>query len=216
MRNRSYVVSIFAASVLLVACGSSSDTATSTTAATSSSAAASSSSSPATPSKASTSSSASSSTASSSVPAGSAVATAEVDAQTAAWFDTFCTGVAAFGTLGSGAAPTSPQELGDQLTTIGTTFTDTAAKLAALPPPTFEGGELVAQQLVTNMQTGGPVFTEFGQKAALLDPNDQAAGKQFQADFQAAVASLGIANFEPTPAAKAAVRAVPSCQVLGS
>jgi len=148
--------------------------------------------------------------------AGSVGASGEVDATTATWFDTFCTGVAVLGELGGGDGPGSPQELGNQLTTVGTTFTDTAAKLAALPPPTFEGGEEVAQQLVTNMHAGGPVFIEYGQKAAQLDPTDQAAGEQFQVDFEAAVADLGITDFEPTPAAKAAVREVPSCQVLGS
>lgn len=216
MKHGSYVVGIAAAAILLAACSSSSTTAGSTTAASPVSSGAVSSSavsSSAAQSSATSSRSATSSAASSA--AGSATATVEVDAQTAAWFDTFCTGVAVFGELGK-TTPTNPQELGEQLTTVGTTFTDTATKLSVLPPPTFEGGDELAQQLVTNMQTGGPVFTEFGEKAALLDPNNQAAGQQFQAEFQAAVANLGIANFEPTPAAREAVKAVPACQVLGS
>ena len=106
------------------------------------------------------------------------------------------------------------QQLSEQMTSIGAALTDTGAKLAALPPPTFEGGQEVAQQLQANMQQGGPVFIDYGQQAMQLDPNDQAAGNQFLADFQAATADLGIANFEPTPAVRQAVRAVPACQTL--
>lgn len=215
MRSGSSVGGVLAAAVLLVACGSSSDTAGSATAGPSASAAAAVSSAivatstePSTP---------ASVTASGPAVGGSLAptGTVEVDAQTYAWFDTFCTGVASFGALGD-SSPSSPEELGELLTTVGTTFTDTGAQLAALPPPTFDGGAEVAQQLVTNMQQGGPVFTEYGQQAAALDPNDQAAGQQFQADFQAAVAALGISSFTPPPAARAAVTAVPSCEVLGS
>jgi len=138
-----------------------------------------------------------------------------LDAQTATWFDTFCTGMGPLGELQSGASSiSSVQQLSEQMTSIGTALTDTGAKLAVLPPPTFEGGDQVAQQLQANMQQGGPVFTEYGQKALQLDPNDQAAGNQFLADFQTATAGLGIANFEPTPEVRQAVRAVPACQTL--
>lgn len=139
-----------------------------------------------------------------------------VDEQTATWFDTFCTGVAALGDLGPDGGATTAQQAAVQFRTIGETFTTTAEKLSALPPPTIDGGEEVARQLVTNMQKGGPVFTEYGRKLALLDPDDRAARDKFQAEFQAAVANLDITNFTPPPAAKAAVRAVPSCRVLGS
>jgi hypothetical protein len=216
MKRASMVAGIVAAAVLLAACSSSSDTASSTTAAATSAV----SSSPIS-STAASSSAASSTAAASSLSATSTSAitiggdTTELDAQTATWFDTFCTGMGPLGELQSGASSiSSVQQLSEQMTSIGTALTDTGAKLAALPPPTFEGGDQVAQQLQANMQQGGPVFTEYGQKALQLDPNDQAAGNQFLADFQTATAGLGIANFEPTPEVRQAVRAVPACQTL--
>jgi hypothetical protein len=216
MKRASIVAGIVAAAVLLAACSSSSDTASSTTAAATSAV----SSSPIS-STAASSSAASSTAAASSLSATSTSAitiggdTTELDAQTATWFDTFCTGMGPLGELQSGASSiSSVQQLSEQMTSIGTALTDTGAKLAVLPPPTFEGGDQVAQQLQANMQQGGPVFTEYGQKALQLDPNDQAAGNQFLADFQTATAGLGIANFEPTPEVRQAVRAVPACQTL--
>ena len=216
MKRASMVAGIVAAAVLLAACSSSSDTASSTTAAVTSAVSPSPISS-----NAASSSAASSTAAASSLSATSTSAitiggdTTELDAQTATWFDTFCTGMGPLGELQSGASSiSSVQQLSEQMTSIGTALTDTGAKLAALPPPTFEGGDQVAQQLQANMQQGGPVFTEYGQKALQLDPNDQAAGNQFLADFQTATAGLGIANFEPTPEVRQAVRAVPACQTL--
>jgi len=211
MKRASIVAGIVAAAVLLAACSSSSDTASSTTAAATSAVSSSHISSPA--------ASSSLSATSTSAPSSSAITiggdTTELDAQTATWFDTFCTGMGPLGELQSGASSiSSVQQLSEQMTSIGTALTDTGAKLAALPPPTFEGGDQVAQQLQANMQQGGPVFTEYGQKALQLDPNDQAAGNQFLADFQTATAGLGIANFEPTPEVRQAVRAVPACQTL--
>lgn len=211
MKRASIVAGIVAAAVLLAACSSSSDTASSTTAAATSAVSSSPISSPA--------ASSSLSGTSTSAPSSSAITiggdTTELDAQTATWFDTFCTGMGPLGELQSGASSiSSVQQLSEQMTSIGTALTDTGAKLAALPPPTFEGGDQVAQQLQANMQQGGPVFTEYGQKALQLDPNDQAAGNQFLADFQTATAGLGIANFEPTPEVRQAVRAVPACQTL--
>jgi len=211
MKRASIVAGIVAAAVLLAACSSSSDTASSATAAAISAVSSSPISSPA--------ASSSLSGTSTSAPSSSAITiggdTTELDAQTATWFDTFCTGMGPLGELQSGASSiSSVQQLSEQMTSIGTALTDTGAKLAALPPPTFEGGDQVAQQLQANMQQGGPVFTEYGQKALQLDPNDQAAGNQFLADFQTATAGLGIANFEPTPEVRQAVRAVPACQTL--
>ena len=216
MKRASIVAGIVVAAVVLAACSSSSDTAGSTTSAVTSSP---SSSPAASSSDASSTAAASSLSASTSAPSSSAITiggdTTELDAQTATWFDTFCTGMGPLGELQSGASTiTSVQQLSEQMTSIGTALTDTGAKLAALPPPTFEGGDQVAQQLEANMQQGGPVFTDYGQKALQLDPNDQAAGNQFLTDFQAATADLGIANFEPTPAVRQAVRAVPACQTL--
>ena len=211
MKRASMVAGIVAAAVLLAACSSSSDTASSATAAATSAVSSSPISSPA--------ASSSLSGTSTSAPSSSAITiggdTTELDPQTATWFDTFCTGMGPLGELQSGASSiSSVQQLSEQMTSIGTALTDTGAKLAALPPPTFEGGDQVAQQLQANMQQGGPVFTEYGQKALQLDPNDQAAGNQFLADFQTATAGLGIANFEPTPEVRQAVRAVPACQTL--
>lgn len=238
MKQGTPVACLLAATVLLAGCGSASDTAGSAapnSAAASSVAASTAASSGGSTSGGTTSSAASSSATSSSLsssssavsspddttssaassPAGTGGATGDVDAETVAWFDTFCTGIAVFADLGENE-PDSPEELGQQLTTVGTSFTDTAADLKTLPPPTIEGGNELAQQLIGNMEEAGPVFTDFGQRVAQIDASDQVAGEQFQKDFEAAVSDLDIATFEPNAAARSAVADIPSCDVLGT
>ncbi len=142
--------------------------------------------------------------------------TVQVDAETTAWFETFCGGLAPFGDLASGNVNAeTPAELGTLLSSIGTAFQDTGSQLAELPPPTFQGGEELAATLQTNMQEGGQIMLDFADRAATLSPTDQAGGQKFLTDFQTAIAGLDITQFEPTPEARAAANAVPACQELG-
>ncbi len=201
MRRTPLVSSLVVASlVVLVGCSSGGTPTASSSAASSSSSSA----------------SESSSSSSTSSASGSGSSTVQVDAETAAWFETFCGGLAPFGELASGNVNAeTPEELGTLLGTIGQAFTDTGAELETLPPPTFSGGAELATTLQTNMKEGGQIMLDFADRAATLSPTDQAGGQQFVTDFQNAIGSLDIAKFEPTAEAKAAANAVPACQELG-
>lgn len=138
--------------------------------------------------------------------------TTELDPQTVTWFDTFCAGIAPFASLQNGTEQVdSVEDLSGLLTEIGATFTETSDSLATIPPPTFDGGEVLADRLVTNMAEGGALFTDFGERALALDPNDQVAGQQFLTEFQQAASAFQLTDFEVTPAITAAVREIPSC-----
>src|SRR4051812_24446614 len=102
MKRASIAAGIFAVAVLLAACSSSSETEGSTAAAGATSSSSGSSSSP---------SVAASRVTSPSAPGSSAITvggdTTELDAQTATWFDTFCTGMGPLGELQNGASSIS-------------------------------------------------------------------------------------------------------------
>jgi hypothetical protein len=144
--------------------------------------------------------------------------TTELDAQTTAWFNTLCKGLSPFADMTAGNLNvTSTEELSALMTSVGEAFTETGAELEQLPPPTFEGGAQVASELQSALQQGGQIFKDYGERAATIPANDEAAGQQFFADFQAELGKLEFANFEPSPAVQEAVQAIPSCApIFGS
>jgi len=108
----------------------------------------------------------------------------------------------------------SGQELGDAMNTVGTAFTDTAGKLADQPPPTFDGGQELATNTQTAMQSFGQTFQDFGARAAQIQDGDQAAQQQFLTDFQAAIGQSPIAQMQLAPEVQQAVKQIPACQTL--
>jgi hypothetical protein len=210
MRRRallSSVSGIAVASLILVGC-SSGGTATPASTAASTSAATSSASSSATSSESSEETTSSASSA--------ATGTVEVDAQTAAWFETFCGGLAPFGELVNGDVDvTSPEQAGQILTSLGQQLAQTSSDLTELPPPTFEGGEQLASEVQSALQQAGEVFVEFGERAATIDITDAQAGAQFGQDLQAALSGLEISQFNPSAEAREVAQAVPACQEAG-
>jgi hypothetical protein len=207
-----------AAMVLIAGCGSSNDSASSssTSAASSSSSAASSSAKASTSASEKTSSGTSSvgATATSTVGAG----TTELDAQSTTWFDTLCTGLAPFKSLATNPPNiTSAADVSSLMTNVGGAMTQTGSALASIPPPTFQGGDTAASGIVAALQQYGPVFSDFGQKAAQIDPNDAAALQQLATDFETQVSGASsLTQFDFDPAVKQAVNQIPSCNGIFS
>lgn len=139
----------------------------------------------------------------------------EFDAQTVTWFDTMCTGMEPLADLQQSASSlTTTAQLGSAMSTIGTSMTETASKLAALPAPTFEGGDTVAQTVQTGLASFGQTFTDFSKRAAELKDGDTAALQQFQSDLAAEVSKSPIANLDATADVQAAIKQIPSCRPL--
>jgi len=206
-----------AAMVLIAGCGSSNDSASSSTSAASSSSSAASSSAKASTSASEKTSSGTSSvgaTATSTVGAG----TTELDAQSATWFDTLCTGLAPFKSLATNPPNiTSAADVSSLMTNVGGAMTQTGSALASTPPPTFQGGDTAASGIVAALQQYGPVFSDFGQKAAQIDPNDAAALQQLATDFEGQVSGASsLTQFDFDPAVKQAVNQIPSCNGIFS
>ncbi len=173
-----------------------------------------------------TTSSATSSSSSSAEPTASATATAaptltagdgsgELDAQTTTWFSTFCTGLAGVADL---RTISSAQQASQVLQRVGTDMTTTASQLAALAPPTFTGGDGLAESAINSFNQIGPAFVSFGQRAGTIEDNDEAATQQFAADFQAQLAPLAsLTKIQLDPATQQAVSAIPECnQVMNA
>lgn len=134
-----------------------------------------------------------------------------LDAQSTTWFDTMCTGMAPLADLRD---VDSKQELSDAMTAAGQAFQQTGAQLATIPPPTFEGGEELAQTAQTGLQSFGQTFIDFGQRVLEIADGDTAAQEQFKTDLEQAAADSPVAQLQLTPDLAEQVRAIPSCRSL--
>lgn len=141
----------------------------------------------------------------------------ELDSQSVTWFQTFCGGFSGLTDLeGKAQSISTPAQAGELLGTIGQAMTDTGQKLQSVPPPTFEGGDQLASTAQEVFNKIGPAFTTFGQQAATINPNDQAALQKFGSDFQQQLGSLkDVQNIKLSDSVKAAAeKQVPECATL--
>ena len=157
--------------------------------------------------------------------ASSAVAAASTDAQTTAWFDALCTGIAPIKSVESAGLGTQnpdpaagQQALIGAITTLSSAFTSTSATLATTPPPTFDGGAQFASTVTTGLGTTGTDLAKSAETFAAVDPSDAAtlaaAKTTLQADLIKAVGPLqSISGLDP--AIQAATTEIPSCKSLG-
>ena len=228
MKRYSTATILAAAALLLAACSSSSGSGTTTSAASSTTTA----SSEAMSSSAGSAGSAGSSeamtsdagTATSGESSGS-VAPAALDAQTTAWFDALCTGVAPIKKAESlasqtGSDPTTQQKaVVSTLKTLSEAFIATSASLAGTPPPTFDGGAEFATKVTSGLLSAGGGLSSGATKFAAVDPTDAAAMKAavatLQTDLESAVKPLQ-AMSTLDPAVQSATEQIPSCKALGS
>ncbi|MBM9467411.1 hypothetical protein [Nakamurella leprariae] len=214
-----------AGTLVLAGCGSDDPAPASSNSAPSSS----SSSSEASSSAPSTSSSGSASSSSSSAAQTAGGDTTELDAQSAAWFETACDGLAPIAeipdqvtTITSGASDTPEArqqalaQLGQILTQTGDGLVNTGDTLADTPPPTFENGEALAQSGVDAMRTIGTEFQRFGAEIPQIDVNDPAAAQQKFTEFGQTMEQAGstITDFDVPATLRSAIGELPACEPI--
>lgn len=167
----------------------------------------------------------------------SADSTAEpvtLDAQSVAWFGTFCSSItsieASSQTMGSmkpdaTAAPTDQQAtLAAGVTDYGDTFKKAASDIAALPPATIDGGDELATGATTAFDQIGDAMIAAADKFAATPVTDeaslQAAATTLGTDVQASAAgiqeSLAPLDAILTPELGAAVQEIPGCEDVAS
>lgn len=224
MKRYSTATILAAAALLLAACSSSSGSGTTTSAASSTTASSEEMSSSAGSAGSSEAMTSDAGTATSGESSGS-VAPAALDAQTTAWFDTLCTGVAPIKKAESlasqtGSDPTIQQKaVVSTLKTLSEAFIATSASLAGTRPPTFDGGAEFATKVTTGLLSAGGGLSSGATKFAAVDPTDAAAMKAavatLQTDLESAVKPLQ-AMSTLDPAVQSATEQIPSCKALGS
>ena len=224
MKRYSTATILAAAALLLAACSSGSGSGTTTSAASSTTASSEAMSSSAGSASSSEAMTSDSGTATSGESSGS-VAPAALDAQTTAWFDTLCMGIAPIKQAESlasqtGSDPTTQQKaVVSTLKTLSEAFIATSASLAGTPPPTFDGGAEFATKVTTGLFSAGGGLSSGATKFAAVDPTDAAAMKAavatLQTDLESAVKPLQ-AMSTLDPAVKSATEQIPSCKALGS
>lgn len=137
----------------------------------------------------------------------------EFDTQTTTWFDTMCTGIQPLSGLSSSlSTAASTADLSSAMSSVGSAFKDTAAKLQDLPAPTFDGGDALAQTVEQGLQSFGQTFEDFSARAAQLTDGDSAGLQQFQNDLQSELADSPVTQLDATPAVQAEVQKIPSCE----
>ncbi len=153
---------------------------------------------------------------------GSATAT-PLDTQSTAWFDELCPGLVQAASLLSGVGGTAPtgsqQDIVGAVRQASTVIGDTATKLAALPPPTFSGGEQVATGVVGAMQSASTQMTTSGDTFGAIDPADAAALQAGRTTLQTELlTSLGFLRDlgKIDPAVTSEIAKIPSCSRLTS
>ncbi|WP_353650255.1 hypothetical protein ABLG96_04760 [Nakamurella sp. A5-74] len=146
------------------------------------------------------------------------------DEQSVAWFDTLCSGLGPVKDLGSISSEVdrsdpigSLQKLAPKFAAAGTSVTQVAKKLSALPGPTFAGGKAYAAKVTRTLATVGPKLTAFAKTLPDLDPDDPAS-RNTLTDFARTLqdAAQPLIDLGSLPAeAQAAPSAAPACQALG-
>ena len=160
-------------------------------------------------------------------PATSSASTAAVlDAQSAAWFDTMCSEIAPIAAVESIGDDSSGQDAAIRwqarltaLRTLSQTFAATSTRLAATPPPTFDGGTDFAEKLTTGLSNAASTLSAAADKLDAVDPTDAtalaAAQPVFKINVLEAISALQAVS-QLDPSVVAAVHEIPSCLSLGA
>ncbi len=148
-----------------------------------------------------------------------------IDAQTTAWFDTFCGAMApAVGLKDLGSKidtkdlPGTFKAVSEAMTTLGTAFTQAGTTLKDAPAPTFDGGDAFAGKIVSSFSELGPKFTKLGDEFASADPTDPASLQKLSSlstELSDAAAPLQeLNNIKMSPGVSNAISKIPSCAKL--
>ena len=152
----------------------------------------------------------------------SALATAtpaELDAQTSAWFETMCGGLAKVEPAGfdnDGDGTLSPIEQANYFRALSESFTATSQAATSLPPPTIDGGADLVTALSSSLATAGTDFGGLVDKAttSVDGPNGDIAGILQDASRS----YIGIAYaplVQSDPGVLKALHPLPSCAAVG-
>jgi len=104
---------------------------------------------------------------------------------------------------------------------LGAAFTGTAAKLKALPPPTFSGGDAFATKVTSAFEKAGPEFTKNAAKLKAIPLTDTSAMTKalsgVTGSMQSAMRPLqDLSSLKLTPQTEKAIEALPACKKLSS
>jgi hypothetical protein len=149
-----------------------------------------------------------------------------LDAQSAAWFDAFCTGMSPLSDASSAMAGAGGSDPKSQLTasvaafnSIADAFTNTANKLKDLPPPTFEHGAEIASKIVTGLATTGPQIKAAAQTLSQVQATDEAgvqtAIEAAAGTLESAASSLDPGNYALDEGTQNDIKKIPSCAKIG-
>lgn len=153
-----------------------------------------------------------------------------LDVQSAAWLSAFCTGFTPI--VGqTKAAVTSfktndPTKVKAGLVTLygkfGSIFSDTAAKLKPLDPPTFSGGSTFATKLITALDKASPIFAADAKRVGAIDAKTDPSGilkeaKALPKALEEAAAPLDeLDTLKLTKQTEDAFEKLPACAKLNS
>lgn len=166
-------------------------------------------------------------------PSSAPASSGSLDGATTAWFTAFCGGLTPVlraekdvktkqPSIGATDYAAQRKLLVDFLTTAGPGVTDIAAKLKALPAPTFNRGVAFAAKVVAAFGKTGPSLTTGGRKLAAVDISKGTSGLSSAAPNLAAdLASLGapitaVGELDIPDSTKAALLMLPACAKLQS
>ncbi|AZI59258.1 hypothetical protein EH165_15045 [Nakamurella antarctica] len=139
-----------------------------------------------------------------------------LDAPTAQWFDTFCSGILPLSTLQDSLGGITGDAAGiakvaTAIGDAGTALTTTAAALSALPPPTIPGGEELASKVVPTFTQLGTTFTTIGTQLATGDMEGLSG---LSASMMADNPMSDLSGFKISPETTAAIGKIPSCSTI--
>lgn len=139
---------------------------------------------------------------------------AELDTQSATWFEAVCTEMNVEVPAVEGDLP--PQATVDYVKSLSAAMVATAQIATTLPPPTIDGGAELATALATSMSSSGPDL------AAKVDSYlaDMGGANPYSADSAVLASQLSLQSaFEPLitldPAVNAALGQFTACQTYG-
>jgi hypothetical protein len=149
----------------------------------------------------------------------------DLDAQSAAWFNTFCAGMAPLAELDDTMTtvdPNDPQKMRDSyvsyFNTLGDAMINTSDRLKSTPPPTFDKGPEIADKIVTALGKAGPAIKESATKLESADITDAASLTEAMDSASQTMSSqmddLSLDGYELDPKTEAAVENLPACAVL--
>lgn len=156
----------------------------------------------------------------------------DLDAQSAAWFSTVCTGMTPLieqvftlmgSAMGAGADPDPAKmqkELVGTLSGMSSTLSDAARSIGAMPPPTVANGTELAAKIVEALKTTAPKMKEAADRLAAAKVSNAEQLEQAMGSIETLMGSgmdgLSLDEYELDPKIEEAMKNLPACAPLYS